>query len=73
MASNSQPNTMTFEEWAAYYRIEEPTVKLLIENGIDSISCVKLLTIELLQGSKHFKSLSLGQSLLLQEAVTSLK
>ena len=64
MATGLSPSTMTFEEWATHYGIDEQTSKILIENGINSISCVKLLTIELIQGSKHFKSISLGQSLL---------
>ena len=42
MATGLSPNTMTFETWATHHGIDEQTSKILIENGINSISCVKL-------------------------------
>ena len=73
MATGDNINTTrTFDSWATSYGLVDSTVKLLQDNGIMTAECAKLLSPEIIQNSKQFKSLSLGQSLLLQEAVASL-
>ena len=62
---------MEFQDWVQKFELSESTVKALQENGFDSTQSCELLNSTMIQ--KHFaKALTLGQTLLLQEAVDSL-
>ena len=61
-------DAQTFEDWTKQHELSDTTVKTLQDNGFDSIQSCKLLNTAMIQ--KHFaKSLTLGQTLLLQNAV----
>ena len=60
-----------FEKWITDSELSEQTVKALEENGLTSLKSCQKLTENLIQ--KTFKSLSLGQILLLQDAVKELR
>ena len=58
----------TFQAWTKQHELSDSTVEVLKENGFDSVQSCELLNGSMIQ--KHFaKSLTLGQTLLLQKAV----
>ena len=61
-----------FKDWLETSELDETTARLLVENGFKSVKSCKKLNQTLI--TKHFgKSLSLGQLLLLEDAVDELK
>ena len=63
-------NAQTFQDWTKQHELSDITAKTLNDNGFDSIQSCKLLNTAMIE--KHFaKSLTLGQTLRLQNAVES--
>jgi len=61
----------SFKDWTTKYELSDSTVEYLKDNGFDSVQSCELLSTAIIQ--KNFaKSLSLGQTLLLQKAVEAL-
>ena len=64
-------NTFEFEKWCEEYELEEDTVQLLKNKGFKSYKSISVMDEDML--AKHFKALSPGQFVLLQQGVQLLR
>ncbi len=59
------------EQWATEYQLTEDTLRIIEDKGFNSKKSISKLTVDIMK--KDCKGMSIGQSLLLQEAGDSLQ